>query len=187
MIFTQLAIFAQNSKHYDFEVQPDSSTSVKFSVSFPETWSITSETEGTPFALIGFEIKDQISIELNNCSPDMRIGISVLPIDIESAIESIGLFPQDNNFYSFKDTDGYISIIVVTEFEIPNGKSVYFRIRKLSTCDSESKKKSKNRNTRDKTYVLYSNGETTICMESFNGVFDENTKNLLESTFNFEI
>jgi hypothetical protein len=189
LMFIQLSLIAQNPTEYQLETQLDTITKVNYSISLPESWSLINQTEGTPYDLIGFELLGQNSITLDECSKNMRLGISIFHKTLDETLEFLGLIKSDNNLYLFNDVDGYINIIVITEIENLNEQGVYFKINKLSNClinNSKSGKNKNKRNTIDKTYILHSRGDVTICLESFNGVFSENAANLLKTKFNFK-
>lgn len=183
-LFTS-SISAQNDVNYKFTLD-ETDSSKYFSLDLPQNWQITTETTGTPYAVIGFEGSSEGTFLFNKCAPEMRMGIKILNLDLEKAIESIGLYnPSNNYFYMFQDTDGYINIIVTTKTSIENIVCMDFSIDKLSDCvPIETKKvKKKNRVTTPKSYSLFSYNNTTICIESFNMEFDEKFLNLLKSSF----
>lgn len=184
IIFVSITLNAQNSKQYSFNL--DAGDSIKnFTVNLPATWLITNETKGTPYTIIGFELTDKETYQLNNCSPDMRIGIRIFRNTLDETLGLLGFNKSGDNSYLFTDSDGYINLVIAWDFSIEKIKGMNFTIQKLINCptNDDDKKRKKKRQTVAKMYVCFSYQNTTVCMESFNGEFGEETFNLLKKTF----
>ena len=185
IIFFVTSLNAQNSRNYIFKFDATDTTK-NFSLDLPENWQITTETVGTPYAIIGFELSNAETYNLNKCAPEMKIGIKIVNLNLDKCIEVIGLFHKgEGNVYLFKDTDDFVNIIFAEKVIMDNFDCMVFTINILSDCPTTEIKKTrkKKRATTPKTYVLLSHKSTTICIESFNNTLDEKIINSLKSSF----
>lgn len=176
--------YSQDTKQYKFTTAEGDSIR-NFTVNLPANWYITNETGGTPYSVIGIEPSTQQIYDLNKCSPEMRVGISISQKTVDETLKELGLQTKDSNICLFKDTDEFINIIVLFSINKENVNGLHFSFDKLTSCPSgeEGKKKKQKRQTMKKQYILFSYQNTTICFESFNGDFHEEVFNLIKWTF----